>query len=137
VAKPAAVEPLVSGLRYPFDLGFLPDGSALVTERETGRLRKVTPDGQLTEVRTIGEIAEPVVQAGLQGVAVSPSYERDGWIYVYCTTEDATDGSSPEQLLSGQFGRLRLETEAPDGSLWVLTNGRTGPDHDLILRVTP
>lgn len=75
-AKPAAVEPLASGLRLPFDLAFLPDGAALVTERETGRLRKVTPDGQLSEVRTIQEIAEPTKQAGLQGVAVSPPTNR-------------------------------------------------------------
>ncbi|MEU9731399.1 PQQ-dependent sugar dehydrogenase [Streptomyces sp. NPDC048002] len=312
-ARPASVEPLARGLHYPFDLAFLPDGSALVTERESGLLRKVGPDGQVTDLRTIDDIAEPTRQAGLQGVAVSPAYEEDGWVYVYYTTEtdsrvsrlkldssappepiltgipsgeihnggrirfgpdgmlyittgeaddrplaqdrddlggkilrvtaegepapgnpkagspvyswgfrdpqglawddkgelyvsdfghhnldelnhvtaggnygwpevegtggepeftdpiatwkpaDAspsgmtyhdgkiwiaclrgerlyrigTDGSSPEQLLTGEYGRLRLVTPAPDGSLWVLTNGRGGPDHDLILRVTP
>ncbi|MFC9848557.1 PQQ-dependent sugar dehydrogenase [Streptomyces sp. NPDC060223] len=79
VAKAAAVEPVVSGLRLPFDLAFLPDGSALVTERETGRLRKVTTDGQLTEVRTIQEIAEPTKQAGLHIAATINDAVRARW----------------------------------------------------------
>ncbi|GFJ96697.1 hypothetical protein Prum_103390 [Phytohabitans rumicis] len=155
--KPAAVEPIVSGLRMPFDLAFLPDGSAVVTERETGRLRKVGPDGQLTEARTITEIAQPAVQGGLQGVAVSPSYQQDGWIYIFHTTardsrisrlrldspaplEPILTGITPGQIHNG--GRIRF---GPDGMLYVTTGEaddrpRAQDRNDLggkILRITP
>jgi aldose sugar dehydrogenase len=46
-----------------------------------------------------------------------------------------------EQLLKGQYGRLRDVVEAPDGSFYVLTSNRDGrgsptDDDDRILRVT-
>ncbi|WP_278259009.1 PQQ-dependent sugar dehydrogenase [Nocardioides convexus] len=40
-AEPASVETVAKGLAVPWDLAFLPDGSALVTERITGRLRRI------------------------------------------------------------------------------------------------
>ena len=156
-AQPAAVEPLVSGLHVPWDLAFLPDGSALVTERLTGRLRMVTPDGQLKEVRTIHEIGQPADFGGLQGVAVSPSYQQDGWIYLYYTAEQDSrvvrlrlDSSAPpEPILTGiprgdihNGGRIRF---GPDGMLYVTTGeadvrAKAQDLNDLggkILRITP
>ena len=47
-----------------------------------------------------------------------------------------------EALLQGQAGRLRHVVQAPDGSLWVLTNNRDGrgspiPSDDRIMRLAP
>ena len=49
---------------------------------------------------------------------------------------------SHERLFDGVFGRLRDIVEAPDGSLYLLTNNRDGrgnptPDDDRVLRIVP
>jgi glucose/arabinose dehydrogenase len=57
-------------------------------------------------------------------------------------TEDGEVDGEPEELYVGEHGRLREVTQAPDGSLWLLTNntdGRGDPrdGDDRILRVGP
>jgi glucose/arabinose dehydrogenase len=49
---------------------------------------------------------------------------------------------SEEDLFVGEFGRVRQMVQAPDGSLWLLTNNRDGrgqpaPDDDRIVRIVP
>jgi glucose/arabinose dehydrogenase len=79
---------LVRNLAVPWAIAFLPDGDALVTERDTARLLRVTPHGT---VRTVGTVpgVEPYGEGGLLGVAVSPSFGRDRLVYLYLST--ATD----------------------------------------------
>lgn len=69
------------GLEHPWGLAFLPDGSALVTERE-GRLYRIGKDG--TRGAVIAGVPKVVTggQAGLLDVAVSPDFARDGYIYL-------------------------------------------------------
>lgn len=48
--------------------------------------------------------------------------------------------STSESYLDGGFGRIRDVAEAPDGTLWLVTNntdgrGTPGPDDDRILSV--
>lgn len=156
-AEPASVETVASGLSIPWDVAFLPDGSALVTERVTGRLRMIGPDGALSDVRTFDDVRQPADMAGLQGVALSPSYGQDGWVYAYYTAQDDSrvvrfrldSADEPEPVLTGiprgdihNGGRIRF---GPDGMLYVTTGeaGERSRAVDLddlggkILRVTP
>jgi glucose/arabinose dehydrogenase len=78
---------LVDGLEVPWGLTFLPDGDALVGERDTGRILRVSPDGGEPEhVATVPDVV-PDGEGGLLGLAVSPLYIHDSLLYAYLTTE--------------------------------------------------
>ena len=74
---PEVVETIASGLVAPWGLAFLPDGSAVVTERDTAKVLQIGGEApyDVTELGTIGEAA-PQGEGGLLGVAVSPSSTR-------------------------------------------------------------
>ncbi|MEV4321356.1 PQQ-dependent sugar dehydrogenase [Microbispora rosea] len=134
---PAAPRTLVTGLRVPWAIAFLPGGDALVTERESARLLRVTPSGQVREVAVIEGVSASG-EGGLLGVAVSPRYAADHFVFVYFTAgidnrivRYRYDGrlSDRRVLVSGipkgaihNGGRLAF---GPDGYLYAST-GETG-----------
>jgi glucose/arabinose dehydrogenase len=145
-----------SGLDAPWGLAFLPDGSALVSERDSGRILQVTAGRPATEVTVIEGVSH-VAESGLLGLAVSPNYASDGFVYAYFTTSDdnrivrftLADPDNLEVLVDGidkaQFhngGRLAF---GPDGMLYATTGDATkrsnaqDPDslNGKILRMTP
>ncbi len=155
--RPRVVGTVATGLAAPWGVTFLPDGTALVGERDTTRVVAIS-DGR---VRTVGRVAgvRPQGEAGLLGLAVSPSYAEDGLVYAYLSTADDNrvvtmtyDGQRlgpPEPILTGipngfvhDGGRLLF---APDGNLFVSTgetgHGELAQDRDSlagkILRITP
>ncbi|MGH3088838.1 MAG: PQQ-dependent sugar dehydrogenase [Rubrobacteraceae bacterium] len=144
---------LVTGLEAPWDVAFLPDGDALVTERDSGRILRVDETGNVEEVQTI--TAEGGGEGGLLGVAVSPNYEEDGLVYAYYTSAEDNRivrfrlGEAPEEILTGipasgihNGGRIDF---GPDGMLYVGTGdaseGGLSQDPESlggkILRLTP
>ena len=154
-AGPVEVETtvLVSGLAAPWGLAFLPNGDALVTERDSGRLLSVDRSGEVEEVQQLPEGGTG--EGGLLGVAVSPNYESDGLVYAYYTTAQDNRvvrfrlGEEPETILTGipvasfhNGGRIAF---GPDGLLYVGTGdaGERGTAQDpnslggKILRLTP
>jgi glucose/arabinose dehydrogenase len=82
LAAPAADKVLADKLTVPWGLAFLPDGDALVGERMSGRVHKVSASGGR---RHIGTIAAAVAggEAGLLGIAVAPTFAEDRWVYFY------------------------------------------------------
>ena len=134
---PRVIGTVARNLEVPWGIGFLPDGSALVTERDSGRVlqitgRKVTEIGHIDQTRAEGE-------SGLLGLAVSPTYAEDRRVFVYTSTDDDNrvlrmtfaNGrlSTPTAILTGiphgiihDGGRLAF---GPDGYLYVST-GETG-----------
>ena len=133
----SVVADLGSDLVSPWGLARLEDGSALVSERDTGRIVQVAADGSQTEIAQIPQAA-PDGEGGLLGIAIDPS---GAWLYAYVTTE--TDNrvirvplddpsAAPEDILTGipkagihNGGRIAF---GPDGDLYVATGDAGQPD---------
>lgn len=150
-------EVLVTGLEVPWGLAFLPGGDALVSERTTGKILRISADGREEEVMTVPDVATGQGEGGLLGLAVSPDYEQDNLVYAYLTSESGGDNrvvrfeltGEPEVVLDGiasagihNGGRIAF---GPDGKLYVSTGdaGAQGDAQDReslngkILRLEP
>jgi glucose/arabinose dehydrogenase len=146
---------VVTGLDAPWSVAFVGD-SALVSERDSGRVLEVLSDGSTREVATID--AEHGGEGGLLGLAVA-----DGQLYAYST---GSDGNRIQRFpLTGSAGSYGLGTPTtvieglpaagihnggrlafgPDGMLYASAGdaGRAEKAQDLdylggkILRLTP
>jgi glucose/arabinose dehydrogenase len=147
---------VASGLAVPWGMGFLPDGSALVSERNSARVLQIRTGSAPVQVATINGVSA-TGEAGLLGLAVSPTYSQDGFVYVYFTS--ASDNrivrftlaqpQNQQVILSGlqrasihDGGRIAF---GPDGMLYagVGDAGTTANSQNLqsrngkILRMTP
>ena len=150
---------IASNLDAPWGLAFLPGGSALVAERDRGRIVEVRAGGR---VRVAGEVpgVRPGGEGGLLGLAVSPTFDADRFVYAYFTGREDnrivrmrfTPGGPlgpPQPVLTGipsagfhNGGRLLF---GPDGMLYAGTGdaGDRGLSQDRdslggkILRLAP
>ena len=126
---------VATGLSVPTGLVVLPDGSAVVAERDTGRLLQVFPDrSPAKELMTLPGI-DTSGDGGLLGLALSPTFAEDGLLFAYLTT--ATDnrvvrfpiGGTPNPVLTGiprgEVGNGGGLVAGADGHLYVGT-GDTG-----------
>lgn len=143
-ATPLAPPPAVTvegdraaGLVSPWGLVRLPDGSALVSERDTRRIVRLAPDGSQVEATVIEE-AVPDGEGGLLGIAVDPT---GTWLYAYVTTAadnrvirvpldnlggprgDVITGIPKAGIHNG--GRIAF---GPDAMLYVATGDAGEPD---------
>jgi glucose/arabinose dehydrogenase len=85
-AQDPATSTIATGLQVPWGIAFLPDRSALVSERTTGRILRITPNGSKTVAMRVPGVATNAGEGGLLGIALSPSYARDKLVYAYYTT---------------------------------------------------
>ena len=155
-AKPSLqlkISTVASGLEAPWGLAFLPDGRALVSERDSGRLLIVTASGHVEEVQRLP--ANGSGEGGLLGIALSPNYATDGFVYAYFSTAEDNRvvrfhlGEEPMPILTGipvssihNGGRIAF---GPDGMLYIGTGDASnrGAAQDLnslagkILRLMP
>ncbi len=144
---------IATNLEVPWGFAFLPDGDALFTERDSGRLLRMDASRDIEEVQTLP--TRGFGEGGSLGLAVSPNYEEDGYVYAYYTTENDNRvvrfrlGEEPEPILTGipfnsyhDGGRIAF---GPDGMLYIATGDAGDPSNaqdrsslgGKILRLTP
>ena len=132
-----SVTPVVTGLTIPWDLGFLPDGSMVFTERP-GRIRAVV-GGQLRTLATPPDV-RAVGEGGMTGLAVDPDFATNRRIYT-CHNVSASEVQVVVWVIDGPVtiagrvgtlvGGLPANSSGrhsgcrprvgPDGFLWVGT----------------
>ncbi len=150
---PGGITDVATGLAVPWGIAFLPDGSALIAERNTGAIMHRLPSGAVTEVGRVADV-QARGEGGLLGLATAGSA-----VYAYVTTGSDNrvvrmdfDGSAlgaQTPILTGipagsihDGGRMAF---GPDGKLYVATGERGTPElaQDLsslggkILRINP
>lgn len=148
-------------LEIPWELVFLPDGRALVTERP-GRIRIISR-GKLLDEPYATVHTEATGEGGLMGLALHPDYPRSPYLYVMYTYRDGgnlfnkverfrdTGGTAvPEKVIIEKIPGARVHNGGriafgPDKMLYVCTGDARQPEtaQDLgslggkILRLTP
>jgi len=141
-------ETVAEGLEHPWAVEFLPDGSMLVTEKP-GRLRVVSPDGEISEPVAGVPAVDDRNQGGLLDVAIAPDFESSRVILLSFSephdddtnntavararlNEDATALEDVEVILSqypsvestGHFGSRIVFQD--DDTIWVTMGDRQG-----------
>ena len=164
------LEVVAWGLRNPYGLAFDPSGRLFATEHGPSGFDGAGGDDEINVVRrganygwprargsNHGRFAAPV-RVYRQTIAPSgaafvtrPGSSWTGDLLVaalkgrglYRLSVSGASVTGDEKLLSGDYGRLRGVTEAPDGTVWVTTSNRdnygspVSSNDDRILRVVP
>lgn len=129
------VSVIARGLEVPWDISFLPDGRAFVTERP-GRVRLVSLEGELSRAPVARVRTSARGEGGLLGIDLDPDFARGRrFAYLYVTTNRGLqvqrwrwtgtrlrrDGLVLGGITAGTIhdsGRLRF---GPDRNLYVAT----------------
>lgn len=101
------VEPVVRNAYFPVALAFAPDGTLFYTEKETGRLRLVSPEGLLQNEPVYRVAVDSNVELGMLGVALDPTFEESGYIWIYYIQPNTVEPPYP----TIKIVRLRFDFE--------------------------
>ncbi len=159
LAAPRVATVLTRKLEVPWGLTFLPNGDALVGERISGDVYRVSRHGGRTRAGHVSGVRDDAGEGGLLGLACSPDFARDRLVYAYLSA------ASENRIVAMRYvgGRLRRQQRVlgdiptasthnggrlafgPEGHLFATTGDTrqsnlaqdTGSLAGKILRMTP
>jgi glucose/arabinose dehydrogenase len=129
---------LAKNINVPWGIAFLPNGNALVSSRDRARILRVKATGGKKRIGTVPGVVSNGAsggEGGLLGLAVSPHYSTNHWLYAYMST--ASDNRVVRmRYRHGSLGRVHVLLRGiphglhhnggriafgPDGRLYVTT----------------
>ncbi|GIJ43751.1 oxidoreductase [Virgisporangium aliadipatigenens] len=140
LGEPAAI---TTGLTVPWGLTFLPDRSALISERDSALIKRVPADGGTPQTVGVVPGVAPKAEGGLMGIVASPDFATDRTVYASIT--GATENSIVALRIAEDYRSLRQErvlldgirtaerhhggrlAVGPDGNLWIGTGDAFEP----------
>jgi glucose/arabinose dehydrogenase len=148
---PSSITTISTGWSIPWGMSWLPDGSMLITQRDTFQFfHEPAAGGSPTLIGTVPNVVTTGGEGGLLGVAIDPNWSTNHYIYLFHTategnrivrmTYDGTSISGYKILVQGiaknkyhNGGRLAF---GPDGYLYATTgdaeNGANAQDKNSL-----
>ena len=117
-AGSAAVTVLADHLDVPWDVSFLPGGSALMTLRDKAHVLRVSPTGGTTDLGAVPGVV-PDGEGGLLGIAASPAYATDHTVFLYFTAAQ-----------DNRIARAKIEGDRLTGVTPILTGIHKAGTHN-------
>src|SRR5215217_6476325 len=99
---------IVSGLTYPMDMEFAPDGRLFMIE-QAGRVRIAKPEGTLTTFLNISTKVDASGERGLQALTFDPGFSTNHYVYLQYTRT----APSPPTTLSTLRPRAKTGLSGP------------------------
>jgi glucose/arabinose dehydrogenase len=136
---------LTTGLHAPWGLTFLPDGSALVSERISGRILRIPAEGGDPELVGVVPDVRVSSEGGLLGIAASRRFASDRTVFASVSGEN--ENRVVALIISGDFRSLTVDRVlldgirtadrhhggriaiGPDGHLWIGTGDAFEPEN--------
>ena len=124
---------LTEGFNFSVKMTLLPDGSFLVTEKNTGFVRRVSPTFQLQPEPVIDIAVNHASERGLLGIAAHPEFSHNGYVYIfYVACDSGRDTDNPKAASDMRVARFQLDRDgvAQASQTLITLPVRPGPFHN-------
>lgn len=151
--NPKVASTIATGLNVPWGIAFLASGAAYVSQRDSGSIVRIDPDGKVADLGAVQGADSATSEGGLMGIALDPDDESVLYAYMSTSSDDrlvrlSVNGdriSRPEPLLTGvrsaanhHGGRLvfdgsgHLFLAIGDGAVPEDAQDRNGPNGSIL-----